>query len=339
MHPAFGGRNLLRVNLDHVATVDAYLETIAAYAAANPDEPWITGGGWAMYLFPGGAPHKEELDRIVADRPVFLMNRDVHGAWVNSRALEIAGITKDTPDPWDGRIERDPMTGEPTGTLHEGAAYTFRDRFVPRTDQAEWRRALLVAQERLHALGITGWQDAWVTPDILEAYGALDDGRRAHDARHREPLVGPASRARSRSTNWSSAVAPRRTGHVRATTVKIMTDGVVENCSCSLLEPYGDPGAYPAGHRGLAYVGGERLRSAVVALDAQGSRCTCTPSAIARVVRRWMRSRPLVRRTVRATTGTMWRICRSCIPTTSRGSARSASSRTSSRCGRATIRR
>ena len=71
------------------------------------------------------------------------MNRDVHGAWVNSRALEIAGITKDTPDPWDGRIERDPVTGEPTGTLHEGAAYTFRDRFVPRTDQAEWRRALL----------------------------------------------------------------------------------------------------------------------------------------------------------------------------------------------------
>ena len=174
VHPAFGGRNLLRVNLDHVTTVDDYLETIATYAAANPDEAWITGGGWAMYLFPGGAPHKEELDRLVPDRPVFLMNRDVHGAWVNSRALEIAGITKDTPDPWDGRIERDPVTGEPTGALHEGAAYTFRDRFVPRTDQAEWRRALLVAQQRLHALGITGWQDAWVTPDILEAYGALD---------------------------------------------------------------------------------------------------------------------------------------------------------------------
>ena len=64
-----------------------------------------------MYLFPGGAPHKEELDRLVPDRPVFLMNRDVHGAWVNSRALEIAGITKDTPDPWDGRIERRPRDG------------------------------------------------------------------------------------------------------------------------------------------------------------------------------------------------------------------------------------
>ena len=217
VHPAFGGRNLLRVNLDHVATVDGYLETIAAYAAANPDEPWITGGGWAMYLFPGGSPHKEELDRIVADRPVFLMNRDVHGAWVNSRALEIAGITKDTPDPWDGRIERDPVTGEPTGTLHEGAAYTFRDRFVPRTDQAEWRRALLVAQERLHALGITGWQDAWVTPDILEAYGALDEAGELTMRvtaslwwdRHRGPGAGRRA-GRARASRDDRATSARR---------------------------------------------------------------------------------------------------------------------------------
>ena len=92
-----------------------------------------------MFLFPGGTPRKEDLDRIVPDRPVFLMNRDVHGAWVNSRALEIAGITQDTPDPWDGRIERDAVTGEPTGALHEGAAYSFRDRFVPRPIR-EWRR-------------------------------------------------------------------------------------------------------------------------------------------------------------------------------------------------------
>jgi predicted amidohydrolase YtcJ len=269
IHPAFGGRNLLRVHLDHVATVEGYLETIGAYAAANPGEPWITGGGWAMYLFPGGSPHKEELDRIVADRPVFLMNRDVHGAWVNSRALEIAGITKDTPDPWDGRIERDPATGEPTGTLHEGAAYTFRDRFVPRTGRAEWRRALLLAQDHLHALGITGWQDAWVTPDLLEAYGALDE---AGDLTMR--VTASLWWDRHRGLEQVDELVERgrvaTNGHVRATTVKIMTDGVVENCSCSLLAPYDDPGTYPAGHRGLGYVGGDQLRDAVVALDAQG---------------------------------------------------------------------
>jgi predicted amidohydrolase YtcJ len=269
VHPAFGGRNLLRVNLDHVGTVDAYLETIAAYAAAHPDEPWITGGGWAMYLFPGGAPRKEDLDRIVEDRPVFLMNRDVHGAWVNSRALELAGITRDTSDPWDGRIERDAVTGEPTGTLHEGAAYSFRDRWVPPTDQAEWCRALLVAQRHLHALGITGWQDAWVTPDILQAYGALDDAGEL-TMRVSASLWWDRHRGEEQIDELVERGRAATKGNVRATTVKIMTDGVVENCSCALLEPYDDPGAYPPGHRGLSYVGGEGLRSAVTALDAQG---------------------------------------------------------------------
>ena len=269
VHPAFGGRNLLRVHLDDLATVDAYLDTIAAYAAANPGEPWITGGGWAMYLFPGGAPRKEDLDRIVPDRPVFLMNRDVHGAWVNSRALDIAGITRDTVDPWDGRIERDASTGEPTGALHEGAAYAFRDRFVPPTDPEEWRRASLLAQRHLHALGITGLQDAWVTPDLLNAYRSLDDAGEL-TLRVSAGLWWDRHRGEEQIDELVERGRAATSGRVRATTVKIMTDGVVENCSCALLEPYEDPGPYPAGHRGLPYVGGEDLRSAVVALDASG---------------------------------------------------------------------
>lgn len=269
IHPAFAGRNLLRLNLDHLHSVDAYLDAIAAYASGHPAEPWITGGGWAMYLFPGGTPRKEDLDRLVPDRPAFLMNRDVHGAWVNSRALALAGITRETPDPWDGRIERDPTTGEPTGTLHEGAAYSFRDRFVPETGASEWREALLVAQRHLHAFGITGWQDAWVIPDLLDAYHALDDAGEltAHVSaslwwdRHRgdEQVDELVERGRAATR-----------GNIRATTVKIMTDGVVENCSCALLQPYDDPNGYPVDHRGLSYVGGDALRSAVVRLDAEG---------------------------------------------------------------------
>ena len=269
VHPAFGGRNLLRVHLDHLGSVEAYLDAIAAYAGANPGEPWITGGGWAMYLFPGGAPRTEDLDRIVADRPVFLMNRDVHGAWVNSRALELAGITSDTPDPWDGRIERDAVTGEPTGTLHEGAAYSFRDRFVPRTDPAEWRRSLLVAQQHLHSFGITGWQDAWVTPDILDAYGALDEAGEL-TMRVSASLWWDRHRGQEQVDELVDRGRAATTGNVRATTVKIMTDGVVENCSCALLQPYDDPGAYAEGHRGLSYIGDEALRSAVTSFDAQG---------------------------------------------------------------------
>ena len=89
VHPAFGARNLLNVNLDDLDTKDDYLERIKAVADANPDLDWIVGGGWYGPVFASTAgPRKEDLDAIVPDRPVFLLNNDVHGAWVNSRALE-----------------------------------------------------------------------------------------------------------------------------------------------------------------------------------------------------------------------------------------------------------
>ncbi|MGZ8631616.1 MAG: amidohydrolase family protein, partial [Actinomycetota bacterium] len=109
VHPAFGARNLLNVNLDDLHSNEDYLERIVAFATENPGLDWIVGGGWygPVYAQTGG-PRKEDLDAIVPDRPVFLLNTDVHGAWVNSRALEVAGISASTPDPWDGYIVRDP---------------------------------------------------------------------------------------------------------------------------------------------------------------------------------------------------------------------------------------
>ena len=173
VHAPFAGRNRLRVWLNDLEGKAAYLDAVAAYAGAHPDQEWIIGGGWAMEYFPGGTPRREDLDAVVPDRPVFLFNRDVHGAWVNSRALELGGIGRDTPDPADGRIERDPVTGEPTGTLHEGAAYAFNDTVVPTPTATEWQDAVLEGQAFLHRLGITGWQDAWVIPGTLEAYRCL----------------------------------------------------------------------------------------------------------------------------------------------------------------------
>ena len=96
----------------------------------------MLGGGWAMPAFPGRTgPAAEDLDAVVPDRPVFLVNRDHHGAWVNSLALRLAGIDADTPDPADGRIERD-ADGTPTGALHEGAMSLVQRR-VPGTTDAE----------------------------------------------------------------------------------------------------------------------------------------------------------------------------------------------------------
>ena len=106
VHPIQGGLERLRCDLSELSTREEFLAAVRAYADAYPEREWILGGGWAMPAFPGGTPLATDLDAVVPDRPVFLPNRDHHGAWVNSRALEIAGVTRDTPDPPDGRIER-----------------------------------------------------------------------------------------------------------------------------------------------------------------------------------------------------------------------------------------
>ena len=107
IHAVFGGLELGRCDLSAHKSAADYLTAVREYARSRPQRSWITGGGWSLESFPGGLPTAAALDSVVPDRPVFLPNRDHHGAWVNSRALELAGITRDTPDPADGRIERD----------------------------------------------------------------------------------------------------------------------------------------------------------------------------------------------------------------------------------------
>lgn len=271
VHPPAAGRTRLTVDLDGLEGRQEYLAAVARYAAEHPEQPWIVGGGWAMEHFPGGTPTAADLDRVVADRPVFLFNRDVHGAWVNSRALQLAGITRDTPDPADGRIERD-AAGEPTGTLHEGAAYTVNDTVVPAPDQAEWEAAILAAQRHLHALGITAWQDAWVTEGTQRAYESL-----AGDGRLTARVVGALWWDRHRGLEQVTDLLARRehgrfAGHGRfhPETVKIMADGVLENGTGALLEPYCDGCGGDTGNTGLSYLDRDRLIAAVTELDGAG---------------------------------------------------------------------
>ncbi len=269
VHAPFAGRDLLRLSLHEDHGRDAYLAHVKQYAEAHPDEEWIVGGGWAMEHFPGGTPRREDLDAIVPDRPVFLMNRDSHGAWVNSRALEIGGIDRHTADPVDGRIERDPATGEPSGTLHEGAAYSYNDRYLPLPEQQDWEAAILRAQEHLHALGITGWQDAWVTPATLAAYRSLAEADTL-TAR----VVGALWWERHRGLEQVSDFLHQRetgaVGNFRPISVKIMLDGVMENYTGALLEPYCDGCGGHTSNRGLNYLDAELLATAVTELDAHG---------------------------------------------------------------------
>jgi predicted amidohydrolase YtcJ len=272
VHPAFAGITMLRCDLDGAEDLDGALARIRAYAEAQPDREWIDGSGWRMEWFPGGTPSRELLDRVVPDRPAYLTNRDGHGAWVNSRALELAGLTATTPDPADGRIERG-ADGEPQGTLHEGAALLV-GRLVPGPAFAEQLRGLLLAQQHLHSLGITAWQDAIVGeylgyPDPLPAYLAA-----ARDGTLTARVEGALWWDRGRGGEQLDDLLDRRqagqAGRFRAGTVKIMQDGVAENFTAGMIDPYLDGCGCQTGNSGLSYVDPADLAEQVSRLDIAG---------------------------------------------------------------------
>src|SRR6202008_4793222 len=159
-HPIQGGLESLRCNLVNFRSRQEYLAAIAAYSKPLPRSAWVLGGGWSMPAFPGGTPTAADLDTVTGGRPAFLPNRDHHGAWVNTVALERAGVDARTPDPGDGRIERYP-DGSPTGTLHDGAMGLVA-RCVPPASAEELRAGLGAALAYLHSKGITHYQDACV---------------------------------------------------------------------------------------------------------------------------------------------------------------------------------
>jgi hypothetical protein len=271
IHPASSGLEMLRCNLSNAYALSDYQTIVAEYAAGHPDEPWIRGGGWAMDVFPGGNPPKEVLDRVVTDRPVYLTSRDGHSAWVNSKALEIAGVTRDLPDPADGVIVR-AADGEIWGTLHEGAL-SLLERLLPEETEDNWIAGLRVAQEYLHSFGITAWQDAIVGLD--SAYRTFEAYLRfARDGELTSRVIGALWWNRYRGGDQiDDLLAARERGSVgrfAATSVKIMQDGVVENFTAGMLEPYLDAEGNPTTNRGKSFVDPEELKTHVTRLDAEG---------------------------------------------------------------------
>jgi predicted amidohydrolase YtcJ len=261
IHASAGGLERIRCDLSEAHSLGGFLAAVRGYAERHPAATWITGGGWSMDVFPGGVPSREDLDRVVPDRPVFLANRDHHAAWVNSRALALAGIGAGTPDPADGRIERD-AGGEPSGTLQEGAMGLV-ERVVPRPALDEQVAGIVEAQRYLHALGITGWQEAIVgdyavAPDCFEAY--LEAERRGLLTAR---VVGALWWQRGTGTGQLDGLADRRAraaqagppgpGRFRATSVKIMQDGVCENFTASMLAPYFAAHGHEAPGAGASY--------------------------------------------------------------------------------------
>ena len=262
LHPPHGGLAASQCYLFDAVTREQCLDTVARYAAERPELEWIVGGGWSIDSFAGGTPSRADLDAVVPDRPVFLDNRDGHGGWVNTRALELAGVTAATPDPPDGRIERKP-SGEPQGTLHEGAMDLVA-RLLPPTTQAEWEEAILRAQAELHALGITAWQDAAVTADTYPAYLALA-GRGALTMRMEGNLLWERGHGDGQLEELVERRDAAALGRLRLRGAKIFVDGVLENFTGAVLEPY-----VGTDNAGLSMHDPEELAQMVTALDEHG---------------------------------------------------------------------
>jgi predicted amidohydrolase YtcJ len=272
IHASGGGLERIQCDLSGAHSLDGYLSAVRGYAQRHPGAAWITGGGWSMDVFPGGIPTKEDLDRVAPDRPVYLANRDHHAAWVNSRALTLAGVDATTADPPDGRIERD-ARGGPSGTLQEGAMNLVQ-RVVPGPGLEEQVKGLLEGQRYLHELGITGWQEAIVgdyavVPDCFEAYLELQR-RGLLTAR----VVGALWWQRGAGVGQLDELVRRREqagrGRFRATSVKIMQDGVCENFTAAMLTPYVNAHGHGSGGSGTSFFDPGELNEAVTAIDAEG---------------------------------------------------------------------
>jgi len=265
IHPISAGIKAKSCDLTDLKTADEYVAAVRKYAAAHPQEAWITGGGWLMSAFgPGGRARRELLDAAVPDRPVYLSSSDGHTVWVNTRALELAHITAASPDPPDGRIDRDPQTHEPLGSLQEGASAAV-DAVLPPPTSAQRIAGLEYAVRVLNGYGITAIQDAQVHEEDLKTYRALE--RRGALTLHvvaaqwwedNEGLEQIARFERLRRQYHSALIDPG--------TVKIMQDGIMENYTALLLEPYHIPGDV----RGIPMVEPGLLKKAVTQLDAAG---------------------------------------------------------------------
>jgi hypothetical protein len=272
VHPVGGGLESLRCNLTGLRTRAGYLRVIADHARTLAPDGWVLGGGWSMEAFPGGVPVATDLVAAAGGRPVFLPNRDHHSAWVSPAALARAGVTRDTPDPADGRIERD-SGGEPTGALHDGAMRLV-SRLIPPPTPAELAAGLRAGQRHLHALGITHWQDAIVgeAPDIgiPDAFGTYC--RAAAEGWLTAQVNGALWWDRSGGLDQLPGLLARRerarAGQFRATSVKLMLDGVCETLTAAMTEPYA--GRSQGHHRGELFVSQPEAAEAVRLLSREG---------------------------------------------------------------------
>jgi len=265
-----GTKERFECGFPFMLTLEQILAKVAECVAAAPAGEWLRGGQWAMELLDTATPpHRSQLDAIAPDTPVLLIDSTVHAAWVNSKALQTLGITRETPDPSGGVIVRD-ESGEATGILLDNAAYAALQT-LPAYSAAQMQEALAWSIAQLNAEGVTAIKDAMVDGVALAGYAALErsGALNAHIATSlawRMAWAGP-------QPGLEQVIADRATARgelVHTDFIKIMLDGIPPSQTAAVLEPYVPDGRHPEGHAGYLTQTPESLAEDLVALDAQG---------------------------------------------------------------------
>lgn len=252
----------LQVNLMGIETLDETLEAVREYAEANPELEWIQGRGWNQTLWPENEfPTAEDLDKVVSDRPVWLSRVDGHAGWVNSMALRLATVSKDTPDPQGGVIIRDNM-GEATGVFID-AAQGYVDEVVPAPTPVEQKLAFEKALENMAGVGLTGAHDAGVSVAAWELYKKFaDEGTLS--TRIYGMISGAGETFDILSEN--GPITSYADDMLALRSVKLYSDGALGSRGAAMLEPYSDD----PGNHGLLFVSQDEMNGMVEKVTQKG---------------------------------------------------------------------
>ncbi|HKW65473.1 MAG TPA: amidohydrolase [Candidatus Acidoferrum sp.] len=266
IHFLDGSLSLGRVNLQGAKDAADIQKRLRDYASEHPGDDWILGRGWDYAMFgPEALPHKKYLDEIFPSRPVFLEGYDGHTYWANSKALALAGITRETPNPANGVIVRDAQTGEATGALKE-AAQGLVAKVVPKPTREEKLLALRAGMKWANEHGVTRVHSAGGDFEILDLY---DEMRHRGDLSLRMYIAYFLNPPSLRPQDVDAIEAARKKFHdewIDAGAVKFMVDGVIESHTAAMLEPYTDDPTL----KGKPFWEPANYNAAVAELDKRG---------------------------------------------------------------------
>jgi predicted amidohydrolase YtcJ len=268
VHFISGAFSLDQLDLGGLNTLDEVQAAIRKFAAANPGTGWLQGRGWLYTPFPGASPTRAQLDAVVPDQPAVMQCYDGHSIWVNSRALQLAGITKDTPNPPNGVIVKDPKTGEPTGHLKESAARLVSKVIPPRTE-ADRRAAIKAASAYANSLGVTSIHNPGATPEEMAVFEAA---RRDGDLTVRAYVAYWGSAQTTEAEADTFVQTWQRLGDdatLRGGFVKLAADGVIEARTAAMLAPYANSSG-----TGIPNFTADQLNHVVELLDKRGLQVT-----------------------------------------------------------------